>query len=140
MWQIYALLSALFASFVAVIGKFGLSSGIDSTLATTIRAFIMATFLFVVSIVSKKFDGFSFGMLTGKAWLAIVFSGIAGAISWLFYFYALKSGSASAVSAIDRLSIVFVVLFAALLLGEALTWKSILGAILIAVGALLIVK
>jgi transporter family protein len=68
----------------------------------------------------------------------IVASGIAGALSWLFYFFALQNGPASAVSGIDRLSVVFVVILAALFLGEAFTIKTALGALLIVAGAILL--
>ncbi|MFA5927262.1 MAG: EamA family transporter [Patescibacteria group bacterium] len=65
------------------------------------------------------------------------FSGIAGAASWLFYFFALKHGPASSVASIDRLSVVFVLVLAVLFLGEHLTWKSGIGAALVAAGAVL---
>ena len=137
MWIFYAFLSAGTAALVAIFAKLGLKS-IDGTLATTIRAIIMTLFLLLVSVSLKKFNGFSFQSLSNREWMLIALSGIAGALSWLFYFFALKTGSASAVSAIDRLSVVFVVALAFLFLGEALTWKSATGAILIAIGAILI--
>ncbi len=65
-------------------------------------------------------------------------SGIAGALSWLFYFFALENADAAKVVAIDRMSIVFVVLLAAIFLGEALGWKSVLGALLMVAGAIMI--
>lgn len=68
----------------------------------------------------------------------IVASGIAGALSWLFYFFALQNGPAAAVSGIDRLSVVFVVILAALFLGEAFTIKTAIGALLIVAGAILL--
>jgi transporter family protein len=137
MWLLYAFLSSIFAAAVAIFGKLGLKT-VDSTLATAIRAVIMATFLFLVALTMRKFDGFNFHSLSGKDWLLIVLSGVAGALSWLFYFFALKYGIASKVVAIDRLSVVFVILLAALFLGEGLTWRSITGAIMIAGGAYLI--
>lgn len=137
MWLFYAFLSAITAALVAIFAKLGLKE-IDSTLATTIRAIIMAVFLVLVSIAFKKFNGFSFGDLAGKEWVLIILAGIAGALSWLFYFLAIKTGTVSGVVAIDRLSVVFVVLLAAFFLGEALTWQSILGALLITGGAILI--
>jgi len=137
MWLLYAFLSALMAALVAIFAKLGLQN-LDSTLATTIRAIIMAGFLVVISIFLKKFDGFSVTGLGSREWLLIFAAGIAGALSWLFYFFALKTGQATGVVAIDRLSIVFVVLLAALFLGEALGWKAILGALLMVAGALLI--
>lgn len=48
-WIIYALLSAAFAALVAIFGKIGIQN-IDSTLATTIRALVMAGFLVIVAL------------------------------------------------------------------------------------------
>ncbi|MEK7143645.1 MAG: EamA family transporter [Patescibacteria group bacterium] len=137
MWIFYAFLSAFFASLVAIFAKLGLKD-LDSTLATTVRAVIMALFLFTVSMAFGKFKGFSFDALSGKEWILIALSGIAGAISWLFYFFALKHGLASSVTAIDKLSIVFVIILAGIFLSEAIGWKIILGGILMVLGAILI--
>lgn len=138
MWIIYALCSAFFAALVAIFTKLGLKE-IDSTLATTIRAIIMAAFLVCVSLALKKFNGFTIDSLSSKDWLLIFLAGIAGAISWLFYFAAIKYGFASGAAALDRLSIVFVVFLAALFVGETLGWQVIAGSLLIAGGAALIV-
>ena len=137
MWLAYAFLSAIFAAAVAIFGKLGLK-GLDTTLATTIRALIMAGLLFVVSLSLGKFNGFTFSALSSREWILIALSGVAGAASWLFYFFALKDGPVSPVAAIDRLSIVFVVALAALFLGETIGWKTALGSFLIVVGAILI--
>ncbi|MEK7134664.1 MAG: EamA family transporter [Patescibacteria group bacterium] len=137
MWVLYAFLAAGFAALVAIFGKIGLK-GIDSTLATTVRGIIMALFLVCVAFAMRKFDGFSLQSFTGREWIFIILAGIAGALSWLFYFSALRAGPAGAVSAIDRLSIVFVVILAAIFLGEAFTWKIGIGALLMASGAILI--
>lgn len=137
MWLFYAFLSAIFAAAVAIVGKLGLKN-IDSTLATTIRSIVMAVFLIAVSLSMRKFDGFNFQSIATKDWWLIIFAGIFGALSWLFYFFALKHGQATPVVAIDRLSIVFVLVLAALFLGEAFTLKSLAGTILIAAGAILI--
>lgn len=134
-WIIFALLSAATAALVAIFGKIGISQ-VDSTLATSVRAVIMALFLVVVAGLLGKFKLLS--TIDNKALTFIVLSGIAGALSWLFYFLALKNGPASGVAALDRLSVVFVVILAALFLGESLTWKSGLGAVLIAAGAFLL--
>jgi transporter family protein len=134
MWLIYALLSAVMAALVAIFGKLGIAK-IDTTLATTIRAIIMAIFLFVTSFLLGKWRGLD--AIHGKAWVYILLAGIAGALSWLFYFTALKNGPASSVAAIDRLSVAFVLLLAVLLLGEHLTWYNGIGAVLITTGAIL---
>jgi len=133
-WIIYALLAAVFAAAVAILGKIGLE-GVDTTLATTVRAMIMAGFLVIVSFSLGKSS--LLGSITSKPLLFIAASGIAGALSWLFYFSALKHGPASGVAALDRLSVVFVLVLAILFLGEHLTWKSGLGAALVTAGAIL---
>ncbi|KKW22313.1 MAG: hypothetical protein UY71_C0002G0005 [Parcubacteria group bacterium GW2011_GWB1_52_7] len=137
MWLLFAFLSAIAAAGVAIFAKLGLQT-IDSTLATTVRSVIMAGFLVIVSFLLKKFDGFSLTSFSSREWILIALAGIAGALSWLFYFFALKQGFASRVAAIDRLSLVFVVVLAAVFLGETLGWKSALGALLMVAGALLI--
>lgn len=133
-WIIYALLAAIFAALVAIFGKIGLQD-IDTTLATTVRAVIMATFLVVISLALGKSSALT--SITSKPLFFITASGIAGALSWLFYFFALKHGPAPAVAALDRLSVVFVLVLAILFLGDELTWKSALGATLVTAGAVL---
>lgn len=137
MWIIYGLLSALFAAAVAIVGKLGLKT-LDSTLATTIRALIMAGFLLVVSFLLRKFRGFSLADLSHRDWLLIVISGIFGAMSWLFYFLALKQGPATPVVALDRLSLAFVFLLGILFLGESFSLKSFFGAAIMVAGAVLL--
>ena len=133
-WILFALLSAVFAALVAIFGKIGIKD-IDSTLATTVRAVIMAGFLVITSLFLGKVELLK--TIDSKALTFIAFSGIAGALSWLFYFFAIKNGPVSSVAALDRLSVVFVLILAVLILGDHLTWKSGLGAILLTTGAIL---
>src|SRR3989344_1440466 len=86
MWILYALLSAVFAGAVAILGKIGLKD-VDTTLATAIRAAVMGVFMVSAAGLLQKFSLFK--TVGNKALLFIVLSGIAGAISWLFYFLAL---------------------------------------------------
>jgi bacterial/archaeal transporter family protein len=137
MWIIYAFLSAIFAAGVAIAGKLGLKN-LDSTLATTIRSFIMAGFLLLVSVFMRKFRGFHLNDLSGRDWLLIALAGIFGAMSWLFYFFALKHGPATPVAAIDRLSLVFVFILAFVFLGEGFSYKILAGVVLMVAGAILI--
>ncbi|MEK7639862.1 MAG: EamA family transporter [Patescibacteria group bacterium] len=133
-WITYALLSAVFAALVGIFGKVGIK-GIDSTLATSVRAVVMAVFLVLVSLFLGKAK--LLHTIENRVLLFIVLSGVSGAISWLFYFFALKTGPVSGVAALDRLSVVFVLILAALFLGEHLTWKTGLGGALITAGAVL---
>ena len=135
MWLILALLSAIFAALVAIFGKIGLKN-VDSTLATTIRSLVMFIFLFLVTLSTGRLA--QLGTINNRALKFIIFSGIAWALSWLFYFAALKIGKAGQVASIDRLSLIFTIILAALFLGEKLTPITILGALLMVSGALLI--
>jgi len=141
MWILFASLSAVTAALVAIFGKLGLSENISPTIATTVRSIIMAIFLVTtvgVLVSIKKLDGFSLSAFGARDWLLIILSGVAGALSWLFYFVALKQGPASSVAAIDRLSVVFVVMLAVVFLGESFGWKAFLGAGIMMLGAFLI--
>jgi transporter family protein len=137
MWLIYALLSSVSAAGVAILGKIGLQ-GVDSTLATTLRAIVMAILLIIASVAFGKLNGLSVSALGSRDWMFIVLAGIAGAASWFFYFLALKIGQVNSVVVIDRLSVVFVVILAAIFLGQALTWKTAFGVVLMVGGALLV--
>lgn len=133
-WIPLALIGAGFAALVAIFGKVGLQN-VDTTVATTVRAVIMAAFLVIVAISMGKID--LSALPTGRPLLFITLSGIAGALSWLAMFAALKVGPAPGVSALDRLSVVFVLVFSILFLGTAFSWKAALGAFMIAGGAIL---
>ena len=135
--MIYALLSSISAAGVAILGKIGLQN-VDSTLATTLRAIVMAALLVITSLSLGKLNGVSVSALASRDWMFIVLAGVAGAASWFFYFLALKIGQVNSVVVIDRLSVVFVVIMAAIFLGQALTWKTALGVVLMVGGALLV--
>ncbi len=136
-WLVFALLSALTAAFVAIFGKLGLE-GIDTNTATMIRAGIMFVVLFLVILFTGKMSQVPEIFSNQKALFYIFLSALAGAASWIFYFIALKMGNASQVAPIDRLSIIFVIIFAALLLGEKVTINAAIGVALMAVGAILV--
>lgn len=133
-WVVYALLAAVFAACVTLFAKAGLSA-VDTVVATTIRASVMALLLIGICVVTGKSRVHPGVERAALSW--IVASGVAGALSWLFYFLALRDGAASAVAALDRTSVVFVLLGAAALLGERLTIRSVAGAALVALGAVL---
>ncbi|QHP55112.1 EamA family transporter [Pectobacterium carotovorum subsp. carotovorum] len=136
-WLIYALLSAVCAAMVAIFGKIGLQN-LDANTATAIRAVIMALFLVGVVVAQDKLALVGEVIANKKALLFIVLSGVAGALSWLFYFVALKNGNVAQVAPIDKLSVVFAVVLAVILLGEKISLMAGAGVALISVGALLV--
>ena len=78
------------------------------------------------------------GEIGRRSWLFLVLSGLATGASWLCYFRALKIGEAAKVAPIDKLSVVFVAIIAAVFLGERLSPANWLGVALIAAGAVLV--
>ncbi|MGJ7065064.1 EamA family transporter [Morganella morganii] len=136
-WLVYALLSAISAAMVAVFGKMGLQH-LDANTATAIRAVIMALFLVGVVVVQEKLNLISEIIENRKALFFIALSGIAGALSWLFYFMAIKNGQVSQVAPIDKLSVVFAVIFAVILFGEKISLIAAGGVALITLGALMV--
>ncbi len=136
-WLIYALLSAVTAALVAIFGKIGLQY-LDANTATAIRAVVMAVFLVGVVVVQGKLSLVATVLADKKALLFVVLSGVAGALSWLFYFMAIKSGNVSRVAPIDKLSVVFAVILAVILFGEKVSLVAAAGVALITAGALMV--
>ncbi|MGI9087043.1 MAG: EamA family transporter [Chthoniobacterales bacterium] len=134
-WLFWALLSAFFAGLTAVLAKVGVN-GVDSNLATAVRTTVVLVFswLLVLAISPPR----ALRELDGRNWLFLVLSGLATGLSWLCYFRALQLGEASRVAPIDKLSVVFVIAFAALILHERLTWHQWLGGLLIFAGAVVL--
>jgi len=133
-WLRYALLSAASAAFVGIFGKIGMSE-VDSNLATAVRSVVMTLFLLGVCTAMGVWS--KVHSLHGRAMLAIVLSGVAGAVSWLFYFRAIQLGRVSQVAPIDKLSMPFAVILAVLILGDRPNVWNWLGVLLIVAGGYL---
>ena len=133
-WRAFALASAFFAALTAIFGKVGVSE-MNSDLATFLRTLVI---LLVTALLIWSRDEWQRpGNLSLKGVSFLILSGIATGLSWLCYYRALQMGPASRVAPIDKLSVVLVVLFAMLFLGERLTWKVGLGSVFITAGAIL---
>lgn len=135
MWLILALASAVFASLTAIFAKIGMEN-VDSNLATAIRCVVII--LMAWGIVWGTGAWRDIPNLTAKAWVFLALSGLATGASWLCYFGALKLGEASRVAPIDKLSVVFTMLLAFLVLGETASWTVVAGGGFILLGSLLI--
>lgn len=136
-WLIWALLSAVFAGATAILAKVGVE-GVNSHLATAIRTTVVLVFAWVLVLAVAPDAVRAMGGLSRRTWVFLALSGVATGLSWLCYFRALQLGEASKVAPIDKLSVVFVLVFAALFLGEALTWRTGLGGALIVAGAVVL--
>lgn len=135
-WLLWSMLSALFAGATAVLAKVGVS-GVSSNLATAIRTIVILVFAW--AIVGFTYRSGELSSVTQKGWLFLVLSGVATGLSWLCYFRALQLGPASKVAPVDKLSVVFVILFAAAFLGESLSFAKGAGGLMIAAGAITLV-
>lgn len=134
-WIGWALLSAVFAGLTAILAKVGVS-GINSNLATAIRTTVILVVAWAIALWTVPVD--SLRGIDRKTLTFLVLSGLATGLSWLCYFRALQLGEASRVAPLDKLSVVFVVVFAAVFLGERLTAASVAGVALIAAGAIVL--
>lgn len=135
-WLIYALLSAAAAALVAILGKIGLKE-IDANAATAARSIIMAVFMVGVVVIQGKWSQFGEIWSHKRALAFIALSGVAGALSWMFYFLALKYGKVSQVGPVDKLSVVIAVVLAIAFLGEKISLWNGIGVALITVGVIL---
>jgi transporter family protein len=134
-WQIWAVLSAVFAALTAIFAKVGVE-GINSDLATLIRTAIVLITLSLILFATGQLT--SPGSVSAKSWLFLVLSALGTGASWLCYFRALKLGPATLVAPIDKLSVVLVALFGVVFLGERPSLQGWVGIALIAGGAVLI--
>ncbi len=133
-WRVFAVASAFFAALTAIFGKVGVSE-MNSDLATFLRTVVILAV--TALLIWARHEWQRPDTLSPKGVLFLVASGVATGLSWLCYYRALQTGPASRVAPIDKLSVVLVVLFAVLFLGERLTWRVGLGSALIAAGAVL---
>lgn len=134
-WQVWALLSAGFAALTAIFAKVGIEN-VNSDFATLVRTVVIL--LAAAGIVLATGQWQDPATISGRTWLFLVLSGIATGLSWLSYFRALKLGQAAQVAPIDKLSVVFVAIIAAIFLGEKLSLAAWSGVGLIAAGAIIV--
>ncbi len=133
-WLGYALISAAAAAITAILAKIGVE-GVPATLATAIRTVVVAVFAWTMVVALGQQRGLP--EVSRRTLLFLVLSGLATGVSWLAYFRALQMAPASWVAPIDKLSLPFTILLAALWLREPLTWQVMAGVSLMVIGALL---
>lgn len=136
MWLILAILSAVFAALTSILAKVGID-GVNSNLATAIRTGVVLIMAWGMVFITNAQSGLN--DINKKSWLFLILSGVATGASWLCYYRAVQLGKVSQVAPIDKLSIVFTIILAAIFLHEQLTVKSAVGCVLIGAGTLLMV-
>ena len=134
-WLAWALLSALFAGLTAILAKVGVAA-VNSHLATAIRTTVVLVFTWGIALSLVPLA--QLAEVTRRTWLMLALSGVATGLSWLCYFRALQLGEVSRVAPVDKLSVVFAIALAAVVLRERLTWQHWVGGSLIVAGALVL--
>lgn len=134
-WPLWALLSAMFAALTAIFAKIGIEN-VNSDFATFIRTIVILLAAGLMVYITGTWQTPS--TIGARSWVFLVLSGLATGASWICYFRALKLGDAARVAPIDKLSVVFVAIFAVIFLGERMALPNWLGIVMIAGGALLV--
>lgn len=136
MWWIYALLSAFFAALTAIFAKVGIK-GVDTDLATAIRTVVIL--ILAWSIAFFRGGASTINTLTKQNIIFLILSGIATGLSWIFYFKALQLGKISQVAPVDKMSVAIAIILSIAFLGETLTLKMAVGALLIIAGTIVLI-
>jgi len=134
-WIYWSLLSALFAAGTAILAKLGVAN-INSNLATAIRTSVVFFLAWGIALAEVPISAIT--GLSRRTLMFLVLSGLATGLSWVCYFRALQLGEASRVAPVDKLSVVFVIVFASIFLGERITFATVAGGVLIAAGAVIL--
>jgi len=136
MWWIFALLAALFAALTAISAKIGIK-GVDTDLATAIRTVVIL--ILAWGIAFFRGGASTINTLTKQNIIFLCLSGVATGLSWIFCFKALQLGKVSQVAPVDKMSVAFAIILAVIFLGEPLTWRTGIGALLIICGSLVLI-
>lgn len=136
MWFFFALLSAIFAALTSILAKIGIE-GVPSNLATAIRTVVVILMDWAMVFLTNSQT--EIVNISRKSWLFLILSGLATGASWLCYYKALQMGNATEVSAVDKFSLVITLILAFFFLQDVLTFKTIIGCILITIGTLVMI-
>ena len=136
MWFFFALLSAIFAALTSILAKIGIE-GVPSNLATAIRTVVVILMAWAMVFLTNSQT--EIVNISKKSWLFLILSGLATGASWLCYYKALQMGNATEVSAVDKFSLVITLVLAFFFLQDILTFKTIIGCILITIWTLVMI-
>lgn len=133
---VLALLAALFAALTGILAKIGIKN-VNSNLATAIRTIVVLIMAFMMVVVSNQLDNIF--LISTKAFIFLVLSGITTGLSWLCYFKAIQIGDVSKVVPIDKSSVVMTILLSFIILGEPATAMVIAGGTIITIGTFVLI-
>ena len=136
LWALFAVLSAVFAALTSILAKIGIEN-VDSNLATAVRTVVVVAMSWLMVFITNAQSGLT--NISRKSWIFLILSGLATGVSWLCYYKAIQMGEVSKVVPIDKMSVVITFILAVVFLHEDFNAKSIIGAVLITVGTLVMV-
>jgi transporter family protein len=136
-WVFFAMISMAFAGITSVIAKHGLA-GISGELGLAVRTCFV--FVFVLGFAALAVPRNQVGTLTRHNLFWLGLSGVTTAVSWVFYYKAIKDGEVSTVALVDKGSFVVAVLLAWLVLGERITVRVAIGTLLILAGLVVVAR
>lgn len=136
LWALFAVLSAVFAALTSILAKIGIEN-VDSNLATAVRTVVVVAMSWLMVFITNAQSGLT--NISKKSWIFLILSGLATGASWLCYYKAIQMGEVSKVVPIDKMSVVITLILAVVFLHEGFNAKSIIGAVLITVGTLVMV-
>lgn len=136
LWALFAVLSAVFAALTSILAKIGIEN-VDSNLATAVRTVVVVAMSWLMVFITNAQSGLT--NISKKSWIFLILSGLATGASWLCYYKAIQMGEVSKVVPIDKMSVVITLILAVVFLHEDFNAKSIVGAVLITVGTLVMV-
>lgn len=136
MWAVFAVLSAVFAALTSILAKVGIEN-VDSNLATAVRTVVVVAMSWLMVFITNAQSGLT--SISKKSWIFLILSGLATGASWLCYYKAIQMGEVSKVVPIDKMSVIITLVLAVVFLHEDFNAKSIIGAVLITGGTLLMV-
>jgi|GEM_PF-2454418 bacterial/archaeal transporter family protein len=130
-WLVWSLVSAFFAGATAVPAKIGVAD-VDSNLATAIRTTVILPFYVDDCVIHPIALVLRCNFIPDMALSGVVRPGDRSFLT------SLATREASRVAPMDRLSVLFAILFAAIILRETLTWHQWIGGGLVLTGAVIL--
>lgn len=137
-WKLYAFSAALFAGLTSVVAKAGLKT-LSADLGLAVRTAFVFGFILLNTWLWTGMGKTAFA-LQAASWRSIwllALSGLTTTLSWVCYYRAMKEGTVTYVSLIDKSSILVTLVLSVLLLGEPMTWR-IAGGTTLILGGLLV--
>lgn len=138
-WKLYAIAAAVFAGLTSVVAKAGLKT-LSADIGLAVRTAFVFGFILLNTLLWTG-TGKTAAALQTAGWRTITLlalSALTTTLSWICYYRAMKDGTVSYVSLIDKGSILVTIALSVLLLGEPFTWRIATGSSLVFAGLLVL--